>query len=383
MRGAQRAALRVVVIGVAGAAALVGLAHQRELRDAGRFAETVAAFDQLDHRFRAQLVEAVHVEVLAARDFGELAVVGRDAQSLAQAAQGRDAGLLVADVFRQHMRRRQRLAEVVGQRGEADQVVARRQLRGDVADQLDMHAGVDLGVELGALRHAVQRVHFRQHHRQRGAVVQRAQERRRPRAGERAPQLLPDALGHERGEFAAGDHLAHQRQRFRRNREAQRREARHEARRAKHPQRVLDERVADVAQHARLQVARAAVRIDQCAVVGLRDRVDGEVATAEVVFQRYRRIGIDDEAAVAAPGFALGARECVFLAGGRVQEHRKIAPDRLEAGRLHRRLGLTDDDVVAVARFQAEQPIAHRAADEVGLHGRIVIPSAIRNLLRF
>ncbi len=111
--------------------------------------------------------------------FGELAMLGRHLQSLAQRAQRRDAGLLVADVPGQHVRGRQRLAQVVGERGEADQVVARREPRGHVADQFDVHAGVDFGMVLGALRHAVQRFDFGQHHRQRAAVVQRAQERRR------------------------------------------------------------------------------------------------------------------------------------------------------------------------------------------------------------
>ena len=43
----------------------------------------------------------------------------------------------------------------------------------------------------------------------------------------------------------------------------QRREAGHEARGAQHPQRILDEGVADMPQHARLDVADAAERIHQ------------------------------------------------------------------------------------------------------------------------
>ena len=88
--------------------------------------------------------------------------------------------------------------------------------------------------------------------------------------------------GHEVGHLAGGDHVAHQRHRFRRDGEAERREARHEARRAQHAQRILGEGRADVAQHARFEVARAAERIDERAVVVLRDRVDGEVAPLQV-----------------------------------------------------------------------------------------------------
>src|SRR5690606_34225218 len=110
--------------------------------------------------------------------------------------------------------------------------------------------------------------------------------------------------------------------------ETQRREARHEARRAQHTQRILGEGGADVAQYALLQVAAAAERIDQAAVGRLCDRVDGEVAAAEVLLQRHGRVGIDDEAAMAAPGFALGACPRVFLVALRIPGHRAVAADR-------------------------------------------------------
>ena len=80
--------------------------------------------------------------------------------------------------------------------------VAGRQLRGHVADQFDVHAGVDFRMVFRALRHAVQRVDFRQHHRQRTAVAQRAQEGRRRGRRERARQFLPDAFRHQCGQFA-------------------------------------------------------------------------------------------------------------------------------------------------------------------------------------
>src|SRR3546814_20196102 len=101
--------------------------------------------------------------------------------------------------------------------------------------------------------------------------------------------------------------------------EAQRREAGPEARRAQHPQRVLDEGRTDVAQHPRLDVARAAERIDQVAVSVLRDRVAGEVAAAQVFFQRPRRIGADDEAARAAPRLAFGSGDRTGVVLGTVE----------------------------------------------------------------
>ena len=68
---------------------------------------------------------------------------------------------------------------------------------------------------------------------------------------------------------------AHQRLGFRRHREA---EARREPRDAQHAQRILGERRRDVAQHAGREIGRAAVRIDQRAVLAARHRVDRQVA---------------------------------------------------------------------------------------------------------
>jgi hypothetical protein len=72
-----------------------------------------------------------------------------------------------------------------------------------------------------------------------------------------ARQFLPDALGHQGIDFAGGDHLAHQRQGFRRHREIG--EARGEARHAQDAHRVLGEGRRDVAHHARGEVGAAAV----------------------------------------------------------------------------------------------------------------------------
>ncbi len=199
--------------------------------------------------------------------------------------------------------------------------------------------------------------------------MQGAQERRRARCAQRLAQFLPDAFGYQRVQFAAGGDLPHQCGGFRGEGEPQRCEARHEPCRAQYPQRILDEGRADVAQHPRLDVTRAAPGIDQrAAVLVAGDGIDGEVAALQVLFQRHRRIGVDDEAAVAAPALALGARQRVFLAGMRVQEHREVAADGLEATCLHLLLGGADHHPVAVARIQPQQPVADRAADQVGLH---------------
>src|SRR3546814_4937466 len=65
---------------------------------------------------------------------------------------------------------------------------------------------------------------------------------------------------------------------------------------------------------------------------------------------------------------AFGAGQRVFLVRLRGQEHGEVAADRLEAGGEHGVGGFADDDEVAVAGRQAQQPVAHRAADEVDVH---------------
>ena len=74
------------------------------------------------------------------------------------------------------------------------------------------------------------------------------------------------------------------------------------------------------------------------------------------------------EALVAAAALALGARERVFLVRLRMQEHREILADGLEAEPFHLFRRGADDHVVLVLQRQPEQPVAHRAADYIGLH---------------
>ena len=161
---------------------------------------------------------------------------------------------------------------------------------------------------------AEQRVHFRQQPRQRAAIAQQ----RRPADGFGAASARDSSChtrsAHQVVDFAVGDHARISASVSGATREAERREARQEARAAQDAHRVLGEGRRDVAQHARLEVARAAEGIDQRAVLVLGDRVDGEVAPLEVLFQRHRRIGVEGEAVVAGRGLALGARQRVFLA---------------------------------------------------------------------
>ncbi len=169
-------------------------------------------------------------------------------------------------------------------------------------------------------------------------------------------------------DFAVVDHALHQRQRLVGDAKTERRIARGEARDAQHAHRILGERGRNMAQHACLEIARAAERIDQAALVVLGHRVDRQIAAFEILLERHRRIGREHEAVIAAPALALGARERVFLARLRMQEHREIAADRAKAEARHRLRRRADDDIVAIDDIPAEQLVADGAADEVGLH---------------
>ena len=114
--------------------------------------------------------------------------------------------------------------------------------------------------------------------------------------------------------------------------------------------------------------SRAVERVDDAALLVARDRVDREVAAREVLLERHVGRGVELEAVIAARGLALGARERVLLVRLRMQEHREIPADGLVAELDHLLGRRADDDVVAVLHRQAEQLVAHRAADGVDLH---------------
>ncbi|MCY1447246.1 hypothetical protein D9M71_638560 [compost metagenome] len=77
-----------------------------------------------------------------------------------------------------------------------------------------------------------------------------------------------------------------------------------------------------------IQIVPALVGVVDRARLILGHRIDGEVATDQVLFQGYVGAGVKSEPAVASPTLALGARQGVFLTGFRVQEHRKIGTHR-------------------------------------------------------
>src|SRR3546814_5736249 len=75
-----------------------------------------------------------------------------------------------------------------------------------------------------------------------------------------------------------------------------RREARMETRDAQHQHRIFDERLGDMPQHARLEIAHAAEWINQCAMLVLGNRIDGEIAATQIVFKRDIGAGVEGKA---------------------------------------------------------------------------------------
>ena len=163
-------------------------------------------------------------------------------------------------------------------------------------------------------------------------------------------------------------------------------ELRDEAKPAHDAQRILCEAARrDRAQHAALQVFAAFERIDDRAVgKPLRHRVDREVAAAEILGHRRRRVDDDVEVVPARTRRHLAARRRDLDAGlraladrpvGRVEAHADgpVCDDQLLGTPVRRQQLSQARDVdagheeVCVLRVATEQLVSHRAADDVGV----------------
>ena len=206
---------------------------------------------------------------------------------------------------------------------------------------------------------------FRQYHRRCAAFGQHAEHARRLVLHQSARKLLPDAFGNQRRGFAVHHHLAHQLQGGWCYRKIK---TRGETRHAQYAHRVFGESRPDVPQYARLEVGNAAERIDDIAGVVFGQRVDREIAAREVFFQSNVGRRVKFKTVITARGLALGARQRVFLFGFRMQKYRKILADRFVAELHHFRRRGADHHEIAIGHRQAEQFIAHGAADRVYFH---------------
>ena len=215
------------------------------------------------------------------------------------------------------------------------------------------------------LRHAEQCIHFGQQHCQRAAFAQHFHHASRLPLHQAFRQFLPHALRHQSVRFAVFHHVAHQPHGFVRHRKAvPRRKTRH----AQNPHRVFGKCGRHMAQNPALQILLPAERVDNPPVLVLRHRIDGQIAPLQIFFQRHIRVGEHLKRRVAAPRFALGACQCVFLVALRMQEHGEILAHRLIALRQQLFRRRAHHHPVAVFHRQVQQSIAHRAADQINLH---------------
>ena len=125
-----------------------------------------------------------------------------------------------------------------------------------------------------------------------------------------------------------------------------------------------------MAQQAGLEVALAAIRVDDFARRGLRHRVDRQVAAREVLLERHVGREARGKAVVAGAGLPLGAGERVLFTRVRVQEHWEILADGPVAEREQVVRPGADDHEVPLNVWAAEQPIPDCAADEIDVHVR-------------
>ena len=332
--------------------------------------------------------------MLAGHHIGQLAAVAGHAPAVAHTAQQPGAAFFVAQVARQDVIGGVALAEVVAQAGKAHGQW-RVQAGAHVQHHHGVNAGVHLGVVVGPLGHAPQVIQLGQQYLERAAGPQHLEHARGPLAHQATGHFLPHALGHQVVDLAVVHHFAHQLQGVGGHGEIDK--AGGKPGHAQDAHRVFAEGGADVAQHLGPQVGHAAEGIDQPGQIWLRrrvglltagwmwavclvgqgfggDGVDGEVAPGQVLLQRHIGCGVEGEALVAGGGFALGAGQGDFIAGVRVQKHRKVF--------AHRQIALVQQSLgraahhhpVALVQGQTQQGIAHRAAHHVNVHQCVRCP---------
>ena len=293
------------------------------------------------------------VGVVFADQHRQLLTVFRRLAAFVDGADQFQAALFVGDMPGPLAPGRQAFADIVQQAGPAHGQGLL--VFGALAQDTEyVQAGIDFRVMGGRLGHAEQRIDFRQQRLERTAVAQDLNEHIRTRLQQRAGDFLPAALGGEGGQFAGVAEATHQRHGRGGDAKTQWCIAGGEAGDPQHAQRVFGEGRGNVAQEPCLQVALAAMGIDQAALLVFGHGVDGQVAADQVFFQGDVRAGVEGEAAVAAAALALGTRQGVFLAGFGVEKHRKIRAHRAKAQRQHLLGRGTDHDPVDLVDRSSE-----------------------------
>ncbi len=106
-------------------------------------------------------------------------------------------------------------------------------------------------------------------------------------------------------------------------------------------------------QRAGCQVGPAVVWIDDVPILVTGHRVDGEITPRKIFEERDLLRAVCDKPFVASAGFALRARECIFLVGLRVKKNGEVGAHFAEALLDQLVLSSADDDPVAVLQRQA------------------------------
>src|SRR5690606_40964052 len=146
---------------------------------------------------------------------------------------------------------------------------------------------------------------------------------------------------------------------------------RRETRHAQYSQRVFGEGGGDVSERASGEVGLAVVGVDQAALLILGHGIDGKVAADQVVFEGDVGTGIEGEAAVAAPAFALGTGQRILLASLGMQENREVRAHRAKAQRLHLLGAGADHYPIHFGYGTTQQTIPYRPADFIDLHATL------------
>src|SRR6185437_8867293 len=231
-----------------------------------------------------------------------------------------------------------------------------------------MHAGVDFGMPARRLRNTIERRNLREDLRQRAAVSEGLEIEVRPGLPQRTLGLLPDALRHQGIDLTRVCHTAHQCQSFIGHPKPKIRVSGSKTSHSQNAHRIFHERLGDVPQESRLQIAAATIWVDDLSGGSLRHSVDGKVAAPKILLQRDIRSELRGEASVTETHFALGASESVFLMGLRMQKDREFATDGLEPVALELFGARADDDPVTLVHRTPEQTVPNRTANQVNFH---------------
>ena len=183
-----------------------------------------------------------------------------------------------------------------------------------------------------------------------------------------ALKLLPHPFGHQVAHFTGFGHSLHQLQGVGVNSKTLGREAGGKACGAQNAQGVFSEGFGNVTQQVVLKILLAAERVDNVAVFGLRHGIYGQVAAFQVFFQGYVGCAIHLEPVIAMALLSLSAGQRILFMGLGVQEHGKISAHLAKTLCQHGFRGGAHHHPVAVFNWQAEQLIAHGAANQVDVH---------------